>query len=1576
VARRITCEEHSVSIDEPVPAGAAPAGAAHIPALPPPTPNAPAAPPPPATPRIHRRRDEGFGGDLESKYAWLSTPGDAQEVEADELAQRLLSGWDLSASEDQAAPPRPLDHFGTQSAQPLPSDVPASVHMALSSPGESLDTRIAARMAQSFRVDVSQVRVHRDAAAAASARALQAHAYTFGRHIVFAEGRYAPGTAAGRDLFAHELAHGVQHARAQRIFRQEVAQKIGPTAVVVAAASFDDAATKFADLLKTNGVSEPARIVVVNGPNLRVYDETGKPVTTQFFHLKTPAHLPVGVYRSIDQSTALHPILQGPDGRYGTGKALQSKGAGINFSRDIDDLESYKRALQGGKHVYYVSPESTAVGATAAAPPPQPIENLPEFMQFQGKTPANLPAWDSAVIPLTPQVATVNSMGSFRCIVDKNQGVSTLDRVTNLMQPTSFHWQVLKLDEKLHVKETETSTRWDAAKEGYNRRLRNLEADRKTLQGDPKKQSIPESVVRAAIADQVTNARTILAMTGQTVVSFIDALTGGPNQLTTEDTVDIPFKEQGDFFVRCLASQVVPKDAKWRRATSVSGVMVSVYDIQDVAKESLPTAQNLQQQAQQSLASVQDELASIDTQLADPGIEPDKKQELSVRQHFLGLKVTYLKELDAAGTAPDARKTAQLNFTRAQIAYLKSDRFPTGAKYSELRTKLLGQLEKEEKELAAGLETLANKLKDYDPAIKSTGLMPAALVDEYTGAASQLVFAVGERISVNVDELEVVIADVTGSKGRIFNGRGAGFRGAGRHDAWLNALDDLRKNLNRGRGYLSYQVPDLYKNYAGDTPNPMQLQLSVGAQVKEMVDDTAHVMTLAAIMAAPFTGGASLGILAVLAPIQAASSLYNLVNRSLYGDLELDSEAVFDFINVATLGLGKISEAGGMASKTMRIVATSSRVAIRLLTAGQYILITYNTYTALTQQDDPNEDPRIGRKRRLMALLNLMEAAAIPVSEKLWSEARGPAAQATPEEIRPGTRLPDQGGGTGETKIPGTKPGIEQRAAGETAGARPAAGEKAASLSERQSKAVPKELQKSTRVDPNLGRDARVVYEMGPDGLISRVELHIGREASAADIAAHVEVANLMLKYQGLGGRLRRLRDAFANLLSGPESQRPQVGSRAWEARLELIKLDRMMQQRQSQLALYANRFTGAGTVDPAFAAKRDPALETQLYQDLDSLQQQFDEHAAVLNAIDLGLEQGRGYVAVEGLSEGETQRKSKGYPEAEEGYYWRLRKGELEYVATGGRRKMYYDETRHDFVPDDRPVKEERFEGDVDRRQAFRELGGYDADTSLGSFVKVLLDLGIVKSRAEVIREMQPPANRTQRTVRHNLKEAFRERIVDRITSESYLKKTQRYKEVLEQSKSAEQALRAAGMEELSNISNTLEPEDQGSFGERVYARLFGTARSWEHVEVSRGELAKAKGVPVEEVETGRAIDRMDGNTGRELKNVTTRLGPRERSQIDDMVSMVDKKVTHNGSARTVKEVAVAFLNPEGGARNASLAYEILTTHGEEVPLTFEFHASDGSVVKVNYANRDVLTRPDFATRLGAPTRSGGKTP
>jgi Domain of unknown function (DUF4157)/L,D-transpeptidase catalytic domain len=88
--------------------------------------------------------------------------------------------------------------------------VPPIVHDVLNSPGQPLDTGTRTFMEPRFGHDFSQVRVHTDARAAESARAVNALAYTVGRNVGFGTGQYTPGTSEGKRLLAHELTHVVQ----------------------------------------------------------------------------------------------------------------------------------------------------------------------------------------------------------------------------------------------------------------------------------------------------------------------------------------------------------------------------------------------------------------------------------------------------------------------------------------------------------------------------------------------------------------------------------------------------------------------------------------------------------------------------------------------------------------------------------------------------------------------------------------------------------------------------------------------------------------------------------------------------------------------------------------------------------------------------------------------------------------------------------------------------------------------------------------------------------------------------------------------------------------------------------------------------------------------------------------------------------------------------------------------------------------------------------------------------------------------------------------------------------------------
>ena len=149
----------------------------------------------------------------------ISEPGDALEREADRIAEQVLSapsGTTPAAGAYVSGAGR-----GTLQAKELvgqpPSETVAGASLASSASstlsGQPLPLPVKAFFEPRFGHDFSRVRVHTDARAAASARAVGAQAYTVGRDVVFGAGQYAPGTSAGNRLLAHELAHVVQQSR-------------------------------------------------------------------------------------------------------------------------------------------------------------------------------------------------------------------------------------------------------------------------------------------------------------------------------------------------------------------------------------------------------------------------------------------------------------------------------------------------------------------------------------------------------------------------------------------------------------------------------------------------------------------------------------------------------------------------------------------------------------------------------------------------------------------------------------------------------------------------------------------------------------------------------------------------------------------------------------------------------------------------------------------------------------------------------------------------------------------------------------------------------------------------------------------------------------------------------------------------------------------------------------------------------------------------------------------------------------------------------------------------------------------
>lgn len=175
---------------------------------------------------------------LQPKLA-VSTPGDMYEQEADRVAEQVMRM------------PEPHSEIGalissSASSQMLQRKCGAcegATHQAsdevsrgdvLPGTGQPLVESERAFFEARFGHHFGGVRVHTDSRAAELAQSVKARAYTVGGDIVFGAGHYAPGTAGGRLLLAHELAHTIQqgatagqgksaqvaqHSPAQRLMR-------------------------------------------------------------------------------------------------------------------------------------------------------------------------------------------------------------------------------------------------------------------------------------------------------------------------------------------------------------------------------------------------------------------------------------------------------------------------------------------------------------------------------------------------------------------------------------------------------------------------------------------------------------------------------------------------------------------------------------------------------------------------------------------------------------------------------------------------------------------------------------------------------------------------------------------------------------------------------------------------------------------------------------------------------------------------------------------------------------------------------------------------------------------------------------------------------------------------------------------------------------------------------------------------------------------------------------------------------------------------------------------------------------
>jgi hypothetical protein len=150
-----------------------------------------------------------LGGAVIQRFANVSSPNDRAEVEAVQTARTVMRMSTPSAAPVQARTAGTIHRASVPNAPAL-NPKPAHAPLPASGGGGNLPAGVRKFMEPRFGADFSAVRVHTDDAAARKSTQLDAAAFTAGRDIHFARGRFQPDSAAGKELIAHELTHTIQ----------------------------------------------------------------------------------------------------------------------------------------------------------------------------------------------------------------------------------------------------------------------------------------------------------------------------------------------------------------------------------------------------------------------------------------------------------------------------------------------------------------------------------------------------------------------------------------------------------------------------------------------------------------------------------------------------------------------------------------------------------------------------------------------------------------------------------------------------------------------------------------------------------------------------------------------------------------------------------------------------------------------------------------------------------------------------------------------------------------------------------------------------------------------------------------------------------------------------------------------------------------------------------------------------------------------------------------------------------------------------------------------------------------------
>lgn len=405
-------------------------------------------------------------------------------------------------------------------------------------------------------------------------------------------------------------------------------------------------------------------------------------------------------------------------------------------------------------------------------------------------------------------------------------------------------------------------------------------------------------------AEDLVHANNALRIVGTVVRFILDKIT------EPAYVARYVFPEAGLYIVRCRAVPVLEGDEELKRMPSISVLPVVVRDPDEMAVSEVNENKRSKFQAQLRLAEIQSLLASpfppenadalrqemkeLQAMLLDPTEALKQRGEtldaqIAVLEKRLGLR----QQIDAILSQPqeqrDAARLADLQRQLVAAGGESGNAFDEGRELDSLR---------DQRKSNAQMQTMEAERTQGE-----TGLRFSPLVSFVSdlGQSLQLSIEMFDR-GVQDGAYQVFMSDLTTPDSGKELGTAPETGPNPRVQAIKNGLKKLLEgSSDYGRGRVAIDIDG--------TVYFVRIEAGTGRMLTEAAENAATVATLAAIVAAPITDGASLFLLLPLGAVGAVTSAYRLYQRYDENRLRLDFAAVMDVVNIVggVLGLAQVA---------------------------------------------------------------------------------------------------------------------------------------------------------------------------------------------------------------------------------------------------------------------------------------------------------------------------------------------------------------------------------------------------------------------------------------------------------------------------------------------------------------------------------------------------------------------------------------------------------------------------------------------------------------------------------------------